>query len=37
MDRLHNCITTADIAVAVLTIVCAVGAVYCVLAELGCW
>jgi hypothetical protein len=35
MDRTHNRFTAADLAVAILSAACAVGAVYCVLAALG--
>jgi hypothetical protein len=34
MDRIHNRFTASDLAVAVLTAACAVGAVFCVLSAL---
>lgn len=35
MDRFHARFTASDLAVAILAAVCAVGAVFCVLSELG--
>ena len=35
MERAHNRFTASDLAVAILTAACAVGAVLCVLSALG--